>query len=369
MSDDSKERTRQRFRRQLRHLTSYEEEKERKANRRTRGRWSEADDGDDATFSKMHRRPPGSLSSGHRREAQFVPNRAEWPATVVWLGRGRARVLAEDGEHEALIARDLAAAQRSALAVGDAVTVHERTDAEPLIVAVEPRRSELARASGEHDDRHVLAANIDFVVLVLTAERLRIGLVDRLVLATGGSGAELVLCINKCDVPHDVAARDAALQPWRQRGIPVIATSARTGENVDALHAVLIGRTAAFVGHSGVGKSTLLNRLDPASARPTGEVRERDGRGRHTTTASSLVRLPCGTRLVDTPGVRMFGLVASASDAAVAFPEIVEIAARCRFRDCRHVHEPGCAVRAAVESGALGQERYDAYRRLVADGP
>ena len=160
MSEDRKEKTRQRYRRQLRHITSYEEDKERKARKRARGRWQEEPD-DEGEFQKMHRRPPGSQAPQKPRSVEFTPNRAELIATVVWLGRGRARVLTIDGEHTALLAPELAANQRSAIAIGDEVTVHERAGAEHLVVAVSPRRSELARADGEHDERHVLAANID----------------------------------------------------------------------------------------------------------------------------------------------------------------------------------------------------------------
>lgn len=367
MSEERKDRIRKRHLRAMRHYTTYEEEKERKANKRARGRWHDDLDGD-ADFQKMHRRAPGPRSARRPAGDDFVANSAELTATVVWLGRGRAKVLDDDGEHTAVLAPDLAAAQRSAIAIGDEVTVHERGGAERAVVAVLPRRSELARADGEHGERHVLAANIDFVVLVLTAERLRTGLVDRLLVAVQDSGAALLVCVNKCDLPHDAAARDAELSSYRDRGVRVVLASALRGDGVDELNGILAGRTAAFVGHSGVGKSTLLNRLDPDAARATSAVRERDGRGRHTTTASSLRRLPDGTQLVDTPGVRMFGLVAAASDAAAAFPEIVELAAKCRFRDCRHVAEPGCAVRAATIDGTLERARYDAYSRLVGDG-
>ena len=367
MSEDRKDQTRQRHRRAMRHITSYEEEKERKANRRTRGRWHDADDGDDAEFQKMHRRPPGSIARSAPLRDDFVANSAELTGTVVWLGRGRARVLTVDGELQAALAPAIAAAQRTAIAVGDAVTVHERPGADHAVVEVHPRRSELARADGEHDRRHVLAANIDTVVLVLAASHLRIGLIDRLLIATANSGADLLVCVNKCDLPHDPDEIDRALAGYRERGVAIVLVSALRGDGIAELRATLAATTAAFVGHSGVGKSTLLNRLDADGQRDTGEVREHDGKGRHTTTASSLRRLACGTQLVDTPGVRMFGLIAAASDAAAAFPDIVELAAHCRFRDCHHHAEPGCAVRAASSDGRLARERYDAYLRVIGD--
>lgn len=364
MSEESKERQRQRYLRQQRHLISHEENKRRKAEKRARPQRREQHEHDDeATFEKMHRRHVDSGPSTHA--PRTMPNRAELQGTVTWIGRGRIRVLVLGEEQPALLADDLARRQRSAVAIGDEVELHERDGAEPLVVAVLPRRSELARADGEHGERHVLAANVDVVVLVLAASRLRAGLIDRLRLSTAGSGAQLLVVVNKSDLPHDEDERERALAPHRQAGVAVLVTSALTGVGMAELRAAIAGRCAAFVGHSGVGKSTLLNALHPAGGRDTGAVREHDDRGRHTTTASSLVPLDDGTRLVDTPGVRMFGLVADANDAAAAFAEIVELGQGCRFRDCRHLHEPGCAVRAAVDAGTLEQDRYNAYRRLA----
>lgn len=177
-----------------------------------------------------------------------------------------------------------------------------------------------------------------------------------------------MVCINKCDLPHDSEARDQTLARYRDRGLPVLLAAALRGDGIEGLRAMLQGTTAAFVGHSGVGKSTLLNCLDTEAERPTANVRASDGRGRHTTTASSLRQLADATRLLDTPGVRMFGLVAEASDAAVAFPEIVELSASCRFRDCHHQHEPGCAVHAGTIDGSPEVSRYEAYLRLIGEG-
>lgn len=368
MSEEDKQRLQKRFRRQVRHWVSHEEELRRKAAKRHSGHVPERprDPDDEATFETMRRQPrTPPAQPGHSKPLPFQQNLAEFLATVTWLGRGRARLLAAFGEQEAMLAADLAAAQRSAIAVGDEVVVHERDGAPPLVVAVQPRRSELTRADGGHDGRHVLAANVDHAVLVLAADRPRTGLIDRLRAALADSGAALLVCVNKCDLPHDAAELGRLLDPYRQQGVAVRLVSARTGIGLEALRAHLAGATAAFVGYSGVGKSTLLNELDPGAERTTGEVRDHDGRGRHTTSASNLRRLADGTQLIDTPGVRLFGLVAAASDAAAAFPEIAELAAGCRFRDCRHVHEPGCAVRRAIDTGELGADRHAAYLRLL----
>src|SRR5262249_55900372 len=160
--------------------------------------------------------------------------------TVTALARGRARVVSADGEHTAVLAPHLAMAQQTEVAVGDEVLVHERPGGEPLGVEVLPRRSELAR-SDPHDPRRRrgLAANVDGVVLVLNAERVRAGLIDRLAVAIGGSGAVLAVCVNKCDLPHDQAARDAALLPHRSAGIAAVVVSALRGDGLDGLLALV----------------------------------------------------------------------------------------------------------------------------------
>ncbi|MCZ6597639.1 MAG: ribosome small subunit-dependent GTPase A, partial [Planctomycetota bacterium] len=159
----------------------------------------------------------------------------------------------------------------------------------------------------------------------------------------------------------------APLEPLVAAGVQVVACSAESGEGVADLEERLAGRTCVFVGHSGVGKSSLLNALDPELGIKVSAVRESDGKGRHTTSASTLHRLPCGARVIDTPGVREFGLWnLSAEELAGYFPELAKHAAGCRFRDCSHDHEPDCAVRAAVASGGIPAARWRSYLRIRA---
>jgi ribosome biogenesis GTPase len=321
---DDKQRMRDRHGRAMRHIKTREEEQQIADARRARGhatprRRSRAE-ADDEEFEKMQRR---ERVLGHaRREPAFTPNSAQ-------------------------------------------LTGHERPGTDPAVVAVGPRKSRLVRVDphNEHRER-VLAANVDVVVLVLTADRPRTGLIDRLKLALADSGASLAVCVNKCDLEHDRDELERLLRPHRQLALPIAIVSATRGDHLDELEALVRGRTVAFVGHSGVGKSTLLNRLDPEGARATGEVRDHDGRGRHTTAASSLRVLADGTRLIDTPGVRAFGLPEGTTDAIAAFEDVQALATGCRFRDCAHVHEPGCAVRAAAERGDLVPERYRAFLEL-----
>ena len=367
-----KQNQRDRYQRQGRHQRSREDERQladarraRRQQRRPRRGGAVDDDGaGDEPHQRMRRRE--RVLSRATRTAPVVPNAAQHDALVVWLSRGRARVLGPHGERDATLAPDLAATQQTSIAVGDRVVVHERDGGQAFVVAVAERSSELVRSDPGNDQRRrVLAANVDVVVLVLTANRPRIGLIDRLQLALEGSGARLAVCINKCDLEHDRAGLEFALRPHRELAVPIAVVSAVRGDHIEELQALVRGRAVAFVGHSGVGKSTLLNCLDPEHARATAAVRAGDGKGRHTTTASSLRVLADGTRLIDTPGVRAFALPEGKDDAIAAFADVLAFADGCRFRDCAHVHEPGCAVRAAAESGALDAARYRAFLRLT----
>ncbi|MCK5943693.1 MAG: ribosome small subunit-dependent GTPase A, partial [Planctomycetes bacterium] len=362
----------QRFQKASKHWRTREEEQQIADARKQRGRPQRKRRGtteaDDDGFEKIRRRERVLVND--RRQPQLTPNTAQTDGTVVSLTRGRAVVRTTDGERRARLAPELARTQQTSVAVGDEVTLLEQQDADPIVASVAPRRSELARTDPANPERRrVLAANVDLVALVLTADRPRTALVDRLRAALSDSGARLVVVVNKADLEHDRAGIEMALRPHRAEEIPIVFASAIRGDGLDELEVLIRARTVAFAGHSGVGKSTLLNRLAPPAdgdaARATGAVRAQDGRGRHTTTASRLTALDDGTRLIDTPGVRAFGLPEGTTDAAAAFPDVLAFAERCRFRDCAHDAEPGCAVRAAVDEGELDADRLASYRRLT----
>jgi ribosome biogenesis GTPase len=211
----------------------------------------------------------------------------------------------------------------------------------------------------------VVAANVDSVFLVagLDAE-FNLRRIERYLVLAMESGARPVILLNKADLAGDLAARIAETERVAA-GIPVHATSTRTGLGFDALAAYLQpGRTLALLGSSGVGKSSIVNRLAGQDLLPTREVRETDSRGRHTTSHRQLVRLPGGALIIDTPGMREIQLWDVDDGVTEVFEDIEALTTGCRFRDCRHRTEPGCAVRAAVDEGRVEAGRLESYLKL-----
>lgn len=292
-------------------------------------------------------------------------------ATVVRVGRRRCTVQIDQRQVECLLNPDQAAAQHDSLAVGDEVLIDVGENAEPARLArVLPRRTELFRPDPRRAGRRrVIVANIDVVVIVVSvvSPPLHPRLIDRYLIAVERGGAEPVVCVNKID---KLESQDqlALLEPYRRIGVPVVHVSAATGAGLDELRSHLAGKTCALVGHSGVGKSSVANALDPGVEAAVGHVSDASNRGRHTTVATSLHILPGGIRLIDTPGVRSFSLEdMTPDDVREAFTEFLDHAESCRYRNCTHTHEPGCGVRAASEAGNLPPERYATYLRILSD--
>jgi ribosome biogenesis GTPase len=289
------------------------------------------------------------------------------PARVIAEHRDRYVVRTAQGERAAVLSgrlRHQSRTREDLPATGDWVAVDEG-DGTTSIHAVLPRRSLFRRkAAGDSTEAQVLAANVD-VALVAAALPADVNArrIERYLALAWESGAVPVVLLTKADLVDDV---DAAVRGVRAvaPGVDVAAVSAVTGAGVDALARWLQpGRTAVLLGSSGAGKSTLTNLLMGADALRTGAVRE-DGKGRHTTTHRQLVQLRNGALLIDTPGMRELQLWSADAGLESAFADVEALAARCRFGDCAHDSEPGCAVRAAAERGTLDPARLESWRRL-----
>jgi ribosome small subunit-dependent GTPase A len=287
------------------------------------------------------------------------------PARVTRVDRGRLTVLGSDGEarvHPGAALYDDAAL--AGPAVGDWVALRGE-----LAVAILPRTSAFTRTvAGRSSAAQVVAANLDAVLVVDSlAGATRLRRVERYLAVAWGSGATPVVVLTKADLCDDVPAAVAEVAE-DALGIEVLPVSSVTGEGVAAVRTLLgPGRTGAMVGPSGVGKSSLANVLAGQVLAETREIRESDGRGRHTTTARELHLLPGGGMLVDTPGMRELGLYDDAEGVDTAYADVASLAAECRFRDCGHRSEPGCAVAAALDDGSLDPARYSAWRKLQAE--
>jgi ribosome biogenesis GTPase / thiamine phosphate phosphatase len=296
----------------------------------------------------------------------------EHAAIVMSVGSARCRVFRDGDEVDVMVPPELAVRQKSVLAVGDRVTVVEEGGLTRL-VSVLPRRTVLARPDPLHAHRQrLIASNVDVVIHVVSMKSppLRPRLIDRYLIAIQRGGAQPVLCINKVDLlePGEREAELPKLAPYLGLGVPIIGCSTKTGEGLDALRAQVDGKMSALVGHSGVGKSSILNALDQSLELATNTLHRKRGTGRHTTSASTLYDFGGGTFLIDTPGIREFGLWdLDRESLRDYFPEFEEPAELCRFTNCTHVHEPNCEVKERVENGDLNASRYETYVRLWED--
>ena len=286
------------------------------------------------------------------------------PARVAARHHGPCELLTEHGRIGGLPAGKLEGLDLPA--AGDWVAVR-RLDGERkgVIEAVLPRRTTFTRKEAwRRTVAQVVAANVDTVFLVTAfGQDLNPRRLERYLVAAWDSGANPVVVVNKSDVADHVAS-DLAEVEAIAFGIPVHPVSASTGAGLDSLEPHLgRGRTVALLGSSGVGKSTLVNRFAGRELLATAET-SKGGRGRHTTTNRELVPLPGGALLLDTPGMRELALWADETVLDSTFTEVAELAAACRFADCTHLHEPGCAVRAAIADGSLAAERFESYLKL-----
>jgi ribosome biogenesis GTPase len=293
------------------------------------------------------------------------------PARVTLQLKGYYEVTGEAGAKLGECSGRLQHAAASAVefpVIGDWVAVSPQAGEETRVSihAVLPRRTKFSRkAAGELDVEQIVAANLDTVFLVSALDgNYNLHRIERYLAAAWASGAQPVILLNKADLADD--ADDLLAEVVKGApGVPVFAVSAQTRRGLKALAPYLQpGRTIALLGSSGVGKSSLINRIVGEDRLRTQEVRDVDGKGRHTTTQRELLVAPNGVIIIDTPGMRALQPWDAAAGVAAAFPDVAALAACCRFRDCTHTVEPGCAIAAALADGTLDLARWQSYQRL-----
>ncbi len=259
-----------------------------------------------------------------------------------------------------------------ALVTGDRVIWRPGHQGDGVIVALLPRHSELCRPDSRGQLRPV-AANVDQLVIVFApVPQAHANLLDRYLVAAGHAGIQPLLLLNKTDLltRDNQPALEQLLAVYRALGYPLLAVSALEEQGLQALRTRLDGRTSVFVGQSGVGKSSLVNSLLPGIDTRVGALSAQTGKGTHTTTTARLFHFPGGGQLIDSPGIREFGLGHVSREAITrGFPEIAALLGQCRFRDCRHEREPGCALLKALEEGRIHPGRMESYRAILGSLP
>jgi ribosome biogenesis GTPase / thiamine phosphate phosphatase len=300
--------------------------------------------------------PPAEVDGSHTRQRAIV-------AQI----RGKAVSLINKQTSKIFTPSELGLIQPHDLAIGDEIDID--IDGDAVIQArLLPRRSELARFRFDSTRRSgvgevaVLAANVDVGVITLSATRYNSRLLDRYLIVCEYGSIEPLIVVNKIDV----TGVPEQAKTYENHGIRVLGTSATEDKGIDRLRRELLGKTAVFTGPSGVGKSSLINKLLGNEELAVSAVRERDQRGRHTTSRSQLIEFAPHSFVIDTPGIRALGLLES--DPRVIrsyFTEFQEYQPYCRYRDCTHIHEPGCAVRTAVADGTIDASRYKSYLNIV----
>ncbi|AXI76996.1 ribosome small subunit-dependent GTPase A [Peterkaempfera bronchialis] len=320
--------------------------------------------------------PAPHLLAGHgwtpALDALFTPHRAAGliPGRIARVDRGRCDVITADP-----VTGTLHTLRADTAPVGDPDPVRcpctgdwAAVDAEaaplPALRALLPRSTAIVRTNAtKRSEGQVLAANVDTVLIAVSlAAEPDLGRVERFLALAWESGAQPLVALTKADLAGDAEHIRADVEDVAP-GVTVLTVSAATGENLDVLAACL-GPTTALIGQSGAGKSTLTNALAGAEVMAVQHVRDSDGKGRHTTTTRELIPLPDGGVLIDTPGLRGVGLYGGAEGISGAFSDVAALAAACRFDDCAHGVEPGCAVVAALADGTLAERRWESYRKL-----
>lgn len=309
--------------------------------------------------------------SGTISQADWLKMADESPfalGMVIEVGQGLCRVAVE----EEILLCDLRGSliaegtgYSNICAVGDRVLVQPLDQHQGLVEAVLPRRSRLARSDSFYGHlKQILAANVDQLLIVASWRQPHIWLelIDEYLIGAARNNLKALICVNKIDLADQLQTCETAVKAYADLGHQLIFTSATNGYGIELLRQALAGKSTVLAGLSGVGKSSLLSAVDPSLELKVGEVNLKRQQGRHTTTQSVMLSLSNGGQVIDTPGIRDFGLKGLTKGELVSFyPEIESQLGRCRFRDCSHSHEPGCAIKRSVDSGAIAGWRYENY--------
>ncbi len=325
------------------------------------------------TERKLTQAPAAVVTANDDAPSIASTDPTEPQATVIEVSSGLCRVRLDGCDLLCEIrqaVRDAQSGFTNVVAVGDEVLVSMNTDDRGYVEAVLPRRSGLARPDVFNPHlQQIIVANVDQLLIVAAWREPGYWpeLVDRYLISAGRNNLTPIICVNKIDLADDPAEPRRLLNAYPEMGVRVLYTSASTGEGVAELRRLLRGRTTALAGLSGVGKSSLLSAAEPGLDLKVGEVNRDKQFGRHTTTQVSLHPLADGGYVVDTPGIREFGLSGLApADLLRYYPDLSFVGQGCRFEDCAHLDEDDCAVRAAVARGALPPMRYENYKKIRA---
>jgi ribosome biogenesis GTPase / thiamine phosphate phosphatase len=337
------------------------------------------DEGHVDTYERIMPRDEGDRRRARERAAFRPSNESNMLSTappvegvharVIEIGPGLCRVDLEGRSLLCQIPGSFAAQEiefTNAVAVGDEVIIAEDGAGGGVVRAVLPRRNILARPQ-RGALRQIVVANADQLLIVAAWREpiIWLELIDRYLIAAERSGLRPIICVNKIDLVEDELVFDETLQPYRRLGYRLIPTSVINGSGIEELREALRDRTTVIAGLSGVGKSSLLAQVQPGLQLRVGAVSEWWSQGRHTTTSARLYQLPIGGAVVDTPGIREFGLAGlRQGELAELFGELAPLLGACRFRDCAHLAEAGCAIRDAVERGSIARSRYHSYRQI-----
>jgi ribosome biogenesis GTPase len=293
------------------------------------------------------------------------------PGRVVEVSQGLCRVRTRRSVILCTLRGSLTAEQggfTNVVTVGDRVVISRDGREHGVVEQVLPRQNQIARPDPFLSHlRQVVVANVDQVLIVAAWRdpHLWPELIDRYLITSERNGVQPIICINKIDLAQSLEEIENEMAPYRALSYQIVLTSATRGDGIATLHSLIAGRTTVLTGLSGVGKSALLSALGPGIELRTGNVNEETHQGRHTTTQAVMLELDRQTAVIDTPGIREFGLVGLRQAELIAYyPDLAEAAKGCRFSDCSHDHEPGCAVQMAAKAGGVSGTRLDSYHKI-----